>query len=496
MRSGVACLGLIPILLCSCSTPRQRNNLDSPDVLKAQLNYAESLLSGDRGNCEIRLERAQQQLGSVGANPQTRVMYPEGWATVADLEYRLHLARAECRGDTYRDEELRIAVDSARRAVELYRNLFDYHSMVVMQFDASVALHDLGESSAAITALEGALDMDREYGFADDAMENYKLLLTWRGEPASDSQVATLMQDFPKRQVVMKFGWSARAAQMTLESRRACLSNGQLAASRAAAVFDRQIAATNEGGWAVSYANRLTQYEPGVWPTTPGKPPMAFPPAVIPEVGYKVGATGEFDVVTESGTFAAELATRTEELIRTSAPAGKQARDLMEAAVETAPENLSPGILEAATAENYQSETAMWIGATLEQGVWYEVGAPLTLPGMPRIVTQHRIKFAFTRLVPCSAAATEPVCAEIVMRITPDEEALARLLADYNNRTEGPRIDNYTSSNTTRIVTDPTTLLPFARERHVIWSAALTDGQSVLQSEHLVSTVRYSGWPE
>jgi hypothetical protein len=117
---------------------------------------------------------------------------------------------------------------------------------------------------------------------------------------------------------------------------------------------------------------------------------VAFPPAVIPEVGYKVSATGEFDVVTESGTFAAELATRTEELIRTSAPAGKQARDLMEAAVETAPENLSPGILEAATAENYQSETAMWIGATLEQGVWYEVGAPLTLPGMPRIVTQHR----------------------------------------------------------------------------------------------------------
>ncbi len=223
MRSGVACLVLIPVLLCSCSTPHQRNNLDSPDVLKAQLNYAESLLSGDRGSCEIRLERAQQQLGSVGANPKTRVMYPEGWATVADLEYRLHLARAECLGETYRDEELRIAVDSARRAVELYRNLFDYHSMVVMQFDASVALHDLGESSAAITALEGALDMDREYGFADDAVENYKLLLTWRGEPASNPQVATLMQDFPKRQVVMKFGWSARAAQMTLESRRACL---------------------------------------------------------------------------------------------------------------------------------------------------------------------------------------------------------------------------------------------------------------------------------
>ena len=82
------------------------------------------------------------------------------------------------------------------------------------------------------------------------------------------------------------------------------------------------------------------------------------------------------------------------------------------------------------------------------------------------------------------------------MRITPDKEALDRLLADYNSRTEGVRIDNYTSSNTTRIVTDPTTLLPFAREKQLYWYAALVGGETILQSEHAVSTVRYSGWPQ
>ena len=99
---------------------------------------------------------------------------------------------------------------------------------------------------------------------------------------------------------------------------------------------------------------------------------MAFPPAVIPEVGYKVSATGEFDVVTESATFAAELATRTEELIRTSAPAGKQARDLIEAAVATAPENLSPGILEAATAAGDSVLQSEHVVSTVRYSGWPE----------------------------------------------------------------------------------------------------------------------------
>jgi hypothetical protein len=43
------------------------------------------------------------------------------------------------------------------------------------------------------------------------------------------------------------------------------------------------------------------------------------------------------------------------------------------------PETFAPGMLEAQTIENYQLETAMWIGATLEQGVWYEISAPLSL---------------------------------------------------------------------------------------------------------------------
>ncbi len=477
----------------------ERTDPGSPAVLNAQVNYAEFLLSGDPSTCAERLEHAQEQLGSVDASPKARVMYPEGWATVADLEYRLHLARAECGSQTDRAEELRTAVAAARRAAHLYRNVFDYHSMVIMQFDASVTLHELGDNAAAIAALEAALDMDREYGFKDDASENYKLLLTWRGEPAADAQVAELMQSFPKRQAILKFGWRASDAQITLESRRDCLLDGQIVSSRAADAFDRHIAADNGGGWSVSYSHRLLQYEPGVWPTMRGSqtPPMAFPPALLPEVGFKVTATGEFDLVTDSKEFAPQLAAKTEGLIRAAAPSGDHARGIMDQAVETTAAALSPGMLEAAAAENYQLETAMWIGATLDQGVWYAIDAPLYLPGMPRVVAQNRIEFAFTRVVPCTAGAAEPTCVEIVIRAAPDKEALDRVIADFDTQTTLGRIHNYTASIEARIVTDPATLLPLAREERIYWYASLGkgngkgNGNTILQSEHLVSTTGY-----
>ena len=496
------------LLACACSVPRHqaptsappasdfeatiarigRTDPGSPALLSAQLAYAEFLLSGALGPCAERFERVQEQLGSVDANPKTRVMFPDGWARATGLEYRLHLARAACGSETDRENELRTAVAAARRAVELYRKAFDYRSMAIMQFDMGSVLHQLGEKAAALAALARALDMDREYGFQDDARENNKLLLTWRGEPAGEAQIAELMQDFPKRRAVLQFGWRASDARITLENHRECLDDGQIVGSRAAATFERRVSADNDGGWSVSYTHHLTRYEPGVWPTMQGSqtPQMVFDPAAPPAADFKVSATGEFEGATDSTAFAARLAAKTEELIRAAAPSGDRARSLMSEALEATADTFSPGMLEAATAENYQLETAMWIGATLEQGVWYEISAPLSLPGMPRAVVQHRIEFAFTRMVPCTAGAAAQTCVEMVIRATPDEEALDQVIADVG-------LTAYTASTEARIVTDPATLLPYAREERVYWYGSRSNGSrdSVLQSEHLVSTTSY-----
>jgi hypothetical protein len=129
----------------------------------------------------------------------------------------------------------------------------------------------------------------------------------------------------------------------------------------------------------------------------------------------------------------------------------------------------------------------MWIGATLTQGTWYELSAPLPLPGFgaPQAVVEFRIEFAFTRMVPCSGTAKGETCAELVLHATPDQGALAQVTADAGLAT-------YIGSIDARIVTDPATLLPYSREELVTWYLAGGGGRApFLGSEHLVSTSTY-----
>jgi hypothetical protein len=212
-----------------------------------------------------------------------------------------------------------------------------------------------------------------------------------------------------------------------------------------------------------------------------------FVPGALPPADFEVGVTGEFAGVTDkTNVFAAHLLARTEQLIRTAAPSADGADGLTDQAVHRSTVTMSPGAIEGSTAENYQLETAMWIGASLEQGVWYETVAPLSLAGLPGVVIPHRMEFVFTRMVRCTPAA-EPSCAEMVIRATPEQQALDQLIEDTG-------IAAYSASSDFRIVTDPATLLPYAREERHYWYASRSNGirGSDLGSEHLVSTVSYA----
>lgn len=507
---------LIGFLACSCSVtkprvpahPLQAGDFEaaitrlqqadpaSPAVLSTKLAFAQFLLSKAAGPCAQRLNLAQEQLGSVGASPETHVMFPDGWALVAGLEYQQHLGRAACGSAVDRRDELLAAVEAARRAVKLYRNEFEYHSMVIMQFNTAIALRRLGENAAAVVALKEALRMDREYGFADDARENFKLLLTWRGEPAGTEQVARLMRGFPRRRVTLRFGWHSSDARITLELSRASLDGGQIAHSRAAAAFGRRIAAIHASGWSVTYSHRLSRYQPGVWPSEPGaqRRYLVFPPAPLPALNFKVSAKGEFVGVRNAKGFATRLIASTDKSIRASAPAGDRARSAVEDLAAKTAVDFSPGMLEADAAQNYQLETAMWVGATLEQGVWYEISAPMFLPGMSEFVVEQRIDFAFTRKLPCAAGAAVRKCVEIVIRATPDPESLGHVLEDLGGAPPNSLFADYFASTEVRILTDPATLLPYAREERVYWYASIgnTAADAILESDHLLCTTRYA----
>jgi hypothetical protein len=59
----------------------------------------------------------------------------------------------------------------------LYRDALDYQSTAVMQFNVAATYRQLGDANNALSALETAVAMDRQYGLRQDAEDNAGLLL-------------------------------------------------------------------------------------------------------------------------------------------------------------------------------------------------------------------------------------------------------------------------------------------------------------------------------
>jgi hypothetical protein len=108
----------------------------------------------------------------------------------------------------------------------------------------------------------------------------------------------------------------------------------------------------------------------------------------------------------------------------------------------------------------YNIETGTWIGASLDQGVWYDMRGPLSLPLDPGLFVTHQIEFAFTRQVPCTADSSDEACVELVLRATPDPEDLKRLLTYVSETMSLSRKVALQLSSATymRLVTEPRTL--------------------------------------
>jgi tetratricopeptide (TPR) repeat protein len=471
----------------------------SPDTLNTRLAYANFLTKLDSGDCRAHLDEAQAQLDAAQANRALAIALPSGLARLADLEYQLHLARASCgAGAAVRDQELHAALESARRAVDLYRDAFDAVSMVTMQFNVSVAYHDLGDAAAAAAALRTTLDLDREYGFADDAEDNYRLLLQWNNKDAGSEQIAALMQDFPQRSATLSFGWLESDAMLTLQSDVSQLAGAEfvhLQSSRTARRHVRKGWTT----WLVSHELdephfKFDELPAGEWLAQSLANSLAGMLAHFHD--FRLTRKGDFDQGEADIRFG----------FRARATAKGLARDLsalepnsnggrstplarpLKAAVRDA---LLPAALEAQTAEDYNLETGTWIGATLEQGVWYDMTAALFLSLAPRVFLSHKIQFAYSRPVPCLPDSAELSCIEIVLRAAPDPTILKEdlELVARKARLAAGQVPRLWSATTMRLVTDPKTLWTYSRETrwHVYWSTGLPGPeQTIIESEKTI----------
>jgi tetratricopeptide (TPR) repeat protein len=447
----------------------------SPETLDTRLHYADFLAKAEGGDCRIRLDNAQNQLDLARAGPAIDIALPWGPARQADLEYQIHFARAACGSAQGREQELRAALESARRSVGLYRDALDAVSMVTMQFNTGVAHRSLGDNDAAIAALRTTLEMDREFGFEDDARDNYALLLQWRGEDAGPDQVAARMKDFPKRSTTLNFGWFASTARVALENDYWQSANGEILHLHSARTAQRQVRKGLQS-WVVSYQPGDAHYDLG---TPPHEDPAARGFAnylvrmLIQFHDFSVARNGDFNETDGAFKFGGRVRADAKGLIRDLASSGGRSplTRSFDHAVDAA---LLPDASEAAVAEDYNLQTGTWIGATLEQGVWYDMTVPLSLPLAQNFFVMHKIQFAYTRPVPCTAESADLACAEIVLRATPDPTLLKTILETLARKSRLPQgqIPRLWSVTYVRLVTDPATLQPYALDsrHHSYWS--------------------------
>ena len=466
----------------------QKIDPGSPEALNDHLEYADRLVSARDADCQSRLINAQSELDAASGDPVLSVVLPLGMARQADLRYRIHAARASCKAlAPQRETELQEALAAAQQAVSLFRDALDYESMAVAQFNVAVTERLLGDNGASLASLEAALALDKEFGLHQDAADNAMLLARWRGEPATAP-----IADFPVRTVTLK-SWQPADAQVSVQIDETSIINGKVIRGRAHRTFEQHVQ-RHSGDWVVSYEPGGVGYDVAQWPQENSDISdlvRSFERALLmPTV--RVDSKGNFERVTRLQNFSAEqLAAAHALMLDHVSNAHLGSRDL-----ELIANAFHPLTVKSLAAEDYNLHAGMWIGATLEQGVWYQLAAPLTLPGARQLQLANDIEFAYTRDVPCTGAATHRSCVEIVVHAKPQPAAVTELIESFYYpfvKSENDRM-HYWSATYIRMVTDPETLATRVYDVRSYWHSSdrkATHEGTNDRSERIVSTFTY-----
>lgn len=472
-----------------------RDDPGSPLGLNAHLEYADQLLHAADAACEQRLSSAQSQIDVAAADPSFSVVLPLGLAQLADLQYRIHLGRASCPAwAPQRATELQQALLCAQHAVDLYREVLDYPSMTIAQFNVAVTERLLGNDGASVAGLEAAIALDEEFGLRQDATDNTSLLEKWRGASTKPPSVAGAATKIPPRSVTLK-SWRPTHARLSVQIDEASVIDGNITRDHANRTFEQQVR-RDSSSWTVSYAPGAIDYGGARWPEEISDVrdlAMSFERGLgIPSI--QVSLKGDFERVPDVYSFSRGQLAATRALMHDHAGLAGGSSRIGWSDRQTMTVGFLPATVQMGAAEDYNLQVGMWSGATLEQGVWYKLAAPLTVPGAPQLLVANDIEFAYTRDVPCTGAATLRSCVEIVVHASPQPEDVKELLDGLESVTPLSTRVHYWAATYIRIVTDPETLNARVFDVRRYWH--LSDRKAVEQpvldrSERIVTTFNY-----
>jgi hypothetical protein len=303
--------------------------------------------------------------------------------------------------------------------------------------------------------------------------------------------------DSSPRTTGLKFAWLPTEATLIVKIDHDSVHDANTTHGSVFRLFKKHVNAAH-GGWVISYDAGQVKYDVAAWPSEEHELDnlaWAFG-RTLPLPGFEIGAKGDFKHAVNPGGVSSDQYAAVRALILGHAQPAKGASRLQGWVARATQMLFGRDAVEQNAAEAYDFQTGVWIGAKLEQGVWYTMSAPLTLSGARQLVLPHDIEFAYTRDLPCPGATPARSCVEMVVHATPQPDSIAALMGVVNQHLAGyPMVQaRFWSTTYMRIVTDPDTLTPYVYDERRYWhlSNGLRESDKrANQSERLVSTLTY-----
>ncbi|HSR35829.1 MAG TPA: hypothetical protein VLL73_01515 [Desulfurivibrionaceae bacterium] len=133
--------------------------------------------------------------------------------------------------------------------------------------------------------------------------------------------------------------------------------------------------------------------------------------------------------------------------------------------LDTLASALSTEQLETLIVAQWNREVAQWTDADLEPDVWYTLEFSSRVPMFNNADIPMSARFRTTGRVPCTAADKKISCVALEMQSHADPNAVGKQVADFVDKLAGKSLpitfENLQLTTTLRLVTDPSTLLPY-----------------------------------
>jgi len=478
-----------------------------PQALNARMDYARLLHEEAMPDCLPHLQAAEQVLAPVLAVPASAtIAWPDGPGDALSLMQTIQNAQGQCARD---EAAARVAFEAAirtgSRAVEVLRDNWDFEEMAIAQFNIAFARYELGDLDGALRDLEQVLAWDQEFGFRDELEADYATWLRWRdgAEPDPD-QVDRFVTSFNQTKARFEFAWKPHRSRWSTEATRTNLKNGALA--EVTTRYETKVDVSRAGeDWVVA-----TILEAVPTFQVDGVPGAAGATERLQSlIGGLASATPEM-VIAPDGTFKslrnleAYRANLLHEIKRMLAESPNGAPVASAADAERAMASiLSPELLTTLAAAQWDIAVGAWIGGELDHGDWYTATFAEPLPGFTDQPVSKTMYFKVSRWLPCGPGRA-PQCVELLVKITPDAEAMSSAVVDFVARImpsasqaemkEALLNVDFEFDLRYRLVTEPDTLRPWSlEERKYVYASSLEGGKRQVQArrERTVETGSY-----